>query len=68
MGNGKKDIESILVVVEGALNSALLRQESRGSHFRRDFPVEDERWLGHVEVSMSGSDLTYSFVSKKTLT
>ncbi|MDD1764899.1 MAG: FAD-binding protein [Methanomassiliicoccales archaeon] len=68
MEDGKKDIENILVVVEGALNSALLRQESRGSHFRRDFPVEDERWLGHVEVSMSGSDLIYSFVSKKTLT
>jgi len=68
IGTGEKEIENILVVVEGALNSALLRQESRGSHFRRDFPVEDERWLGHIEVSMSGSDLIYSFVSKKMLT
>jgi L-aspartate oxidase len=28
--------------------SALYREESRGSHFRADFPSEDERFLGHV--------------------
>jgi L-aspartate oxidase len=28
--------------------SALARQESRGAHFRADFPTEDERFAGHV--------------------
>jgi L-aspartate oxidase len=28
--------------------SALFREESRGSHFRADFPTDDERFLGHV--------------------
>jgi L-aspartate oxidase len=28
--------------------SGLYREESRGSHFRVDFPSEDERFLGHV--------------------
>jgi L-aspartate oxidase len=35
--------------------SALYREESRGSHFRVDFPVEDERLLEHV-VLRPGSD------------
>jgi L-aspartate oxidase len=28
--------------------SALAREESRGSHFRVDFPLEDERFLAHT--------------------
>jgi L-aspartate oxidase len=28
--------------------SALAREESRGGHFRSDFPTEDEAFLGHV--------------------
>jgi L-aspartate oxidase len=30
------------------VRSALVREESRGVHFREDFPVEDERLAGHV--------------------
>ena len=28
--------------------SALAREESRGGHFRSDFPTEDQDFLGHV--------------------
>jgi L-aspartate oxidase len=28
--------------------SALARRESRGGHFRGDFPTEDEAFAGHV--------------------
>jgi L-aspartate oxidase len=35
--------------------SALFREESRGSHFRADFPAGDDRFLGHVVVR-HGSD------------
>jgi L-aspartate oxidase len=28
--------------------SALAREESRGGHFRVDFPIEDDAFLGHV--------------------
>jgi succinate dehydrogenase/fumarate reductase flavoprotein subunit len=59
-----RELKSMATVAEAAMNSALLRQESRGSHFRKDFPVEDDRWLGYVEVSMSDRNLSYSFVSK----
>ncbi len=37
------------------VESALYREESRGSHFRPDFPAEDERFHGHV-VLRHGSE------------
>jgi succinate dehydrogenase/fumarate reductase flavoprotein subunit len=32
--------------------SALKRTESRGSHYRKDFPKENEDWLKHIYVRM----------------
>ncbi len=34
--------------------SALERTESRGAHFRDDFPKENDQWLKHVHVKMVG--------------
>ncbi len=43
------ELKNILEVGEIILKSALLRQESRGAHFREDFPDSDDRqWLGTV--------------------
>ncbi|NNG06383.1 MAG: L-aspartate oxidase, partial [Desulfobacteraceae bacterium] len=33
--------------------SALKRTESRGSHYRKDFPEETESWLKHIHVGMN---------------
>lgn len=33
--------------------SALNRTESRGSHYRKDFPKENEDWLQHIYVQMN---------------
>jgi len=35
--------------------SALLREESRGAHFRADFPHRDPAWQGHIVVSRDGA-------------
>jgi succinate dehydrogenase / fumarate reductase flavoprotein subunit len=39
------EVKSSLVVCEAILRSALMRQESRGAHYRSDFPnLDDEKW------------------------
>jgi L-aspartate oxidase len=44
-----------LLTLAGALvEAATLRQETRGSHWREDFPDrDDEHWFGHVDVTLS---------------
>ena len=36
--------------------AALQREESRGAHFRRDFPMTRESWSHHIALTLS--DLT----------
>jgi succinate dehydrogenase / fumarate reductase, flavoprotein subunit len=49
-GNSKNvvltwEVKSSLVVCEAIIRSALMRQESRGAHYRSDFPnLHDEKW------------------------
>ena len=43
------DVRNMLTVAEMTARSALVREESRGSHARADFPDrDDERWLCNV--------------------
>ena len=50
------DLESQLTVARLIVESALAREESRGAHFRADFPErDDDRWLRSVVVAI-GSD------------
>jgi fumarate reductase (CoM/CoB) subunit A len=44
------ELENMVEVAEAVLHSALVREESRGAHFREDFPGEDVNWLGTVFV------------------
>ena len=38
-------VKSSLIACEAIIRSALMRQESRGAHYRSDFPkLDDERW------------------------
>jgi succinate dehydrogenase / fumarate reductase flavoprotein subunit/fumarate reductase flavoprotein subunit len=46
------DLESQLTVAALIVESALAREESRGAHFRSDFPArDDEAWLRAVVVA-----------------
>ncbi len=50
------ELLNMLVVARIAVTSALAREESRGVHFREDFPAPDPAWRAHTEVRGEGSE------------
>jgi succinate dehydrogenase / fumarate reductase, flavoprotein subunit len=52
------ELPGIIHLLEAAARCALARSESRGTHFREDFPVTDnDHWLKESVVSISGGKL-----------
>jgi succinate dehydrogenase / fumarate reductase flavoprotein subunit len=48
------ELQSLLALAEAILLSARAREESRGAHFREDFPERnDETWLKHTLIQMT---------------
>src|SRR5215216_1043162 len=42
-------VKSSLIACEAIIRGALMRQESRGAHYRSDFPkLDDERWKVNI--------------------
>ncbi|MGW1059607.1 L-aspartate oxidase [Micromonospora rubida] len=39
---------NLITVASALVAAAYARQETRGCHWREDFPTADERWLGHL--------------------
>ncbi len=56
---------SNLVTLSTALaESARRREETRGSHWREDFPDRDDaHWAGHFDVTLGGDGLDVAFVA-----
>ncbi len=44
------------------VKSALARRESRGAHFREDYPTYDDGWVGHTQVRLDSMSLNVDFV------
>jgi succinate dehydrogenase / fumarate reductase flavoprotein subunit len=60
------ELQSLMIVGELILSSALNRQESRGAHYREDFPERDDsNFLKHTLAyySPAGVDIQYKPVS-----
>jgi succinate dehydrogenase / fumarate reductase flavoprotein subunit len=56
------ELESLLWLGEIIARGALARQESRGSHFRTDYPVRDDaRWLKHTLARLDGEEIALSY-------
>ena len=52
-------LANMLTVSEMVCRAALMRTESRGAHYRTDYPEEDSRqWLKAIEISCQGGDMT----------
>ncbi len=51
-------VKSSLVVCEAILRSALMRQESRGAHYRSDFPkIDEEKWVVNIYCRKEGREM-----------
>lgn len=51
----------LLQTAECVVNAALQRQESRGAHFREDFPQQDDQgWLQHLVLNLTAAGLQIS--------
>jgi succinate dehydrogenase / fumarate reductase flavoprotein subunit len=62
------ELRSLLHLAEIILVSAMAREESRGAHFREDFPDrDDENWLKHTLVRKS-DDGPHLFYRPVTIT
>jgi L-aspartate oxidase len=45
------ELANMVLLARLMVEGALLRQESRGSHFREDFPQPSEQWEKHVVLT-----------------
>jgi succinate dehydrogenase/fumarate reductase flavoprotein subunit len=58
----KMELENALLVGEMILKGALMRKESRGAHFRRDFPkTDDQNWRGNIFLKKSEKGMELEF-------
>ncbi len=60
------ELDSLLGLARVILTSALARRESRGAHFRKDFPERDDTiWLKHtlVQKTSEGDRISYKPVT-----
>ena len=56
------ELESLLGLAESILVSAIARTESRGAHYREDYPDRDDKnWLKHTLVAKTNSGPAVSF-------
>ena len=52
-------VKSSLISCEAIIRSALIREESRGAHYRSDFPkLNDERWKLNIYCRMEGNGVS----------
>lgn len=64
----KNEIQVIFMLITAWLvtKSALLREESRGGHYREDFPFEDHNWLEKKVILKHGQEMIDSNEQIKT--
>lgn len=54
------EVRNSTAITELTLRGALARTESRGLHFREDFPQQDPNWLKHIIFKLSNGGVKHS--------
>jgi len=58
------EIYNFLSICEATVLSCILRKESRGAHYRTDYPrIDNENWLNHILVRLVGKEFELSIQS-----
>jgi succinate dehydrogenase / fumarate reductase, flavoprotein subunit len=66
---GALELGYMLDTAETTMVAAIHRTESRGAHFRTDFPERnDEEWLRHIDVTLGGDGQPHISYSEVTIT
>ena len=53
LGPDAWEVTNLVTVSSALAHAALLREETRGSHWREDFPARDDaRWAGHCDATL----------------
>jgi succinate dehydrogenase / fumarate reductase flavoprotein subunit/fumarate reductase flavoprotein subunit len=58
--NDAMNLINLCKVGEMVARSALIRTESRGAHYRQDFPAADPQWLQNIYLTAKGDDMEFS--------
>ena len=59
--NEALNLMNLCVNAEMVARSALLRTESRGAHYRQDYPASDPACLKNIYLTPAGEDMTFGF-------
>jgi len=57
------EVRSMLLASRAVASAALIREESRGAHFRDDFPVTKAEWVKSVYTRLDGGNIRSSVVA-----
>jgi succinate dehydrogenase / fumarate reductase flavoprotein subunit len=48
------EVSNLLLTCEAIIRAALDRKESRGAHFRNDYPnLDNQNWLKHIGIKLT---------------
>jgi len=57
------EIENLVTVAEMVAKAALMREESRGAHYRRDFPKTDnQNWFSNIVIRQERGEMMFKKV------
>ena len=61
-GTAGWEATNLLTISLALAEAARRRQETRGSHWREDYPErDDEHWAGHIDVTLHGGAVALAF-------
>ncbi|MBC7121160.1 MAG: FAD-dependent oxidoreductase [Candidatus Methanosuratus sp.] len=55
-------VQMMLDMAEVTAISAMLREESRGAHYRTDFPEEDEKWMKRIVLALKEGSCKVTYI------